>query len=65
LEAYFYLNKISCHRKVKLVIYKLTCGYEEYWFEVLEYKDYTDKPLILSWKTLRKSLILEFVRGEK
>jgi hypothetical protein len=38
LEAYFYFNKVPYQLKVGFIVYKLSCGAREWWFESLDFK---------------------------
>lgn len=49
-EAYFIL-KVSFYQKIEFVIHNVTYSDDDWWFEVLEYRARTNKPLILLWKT--------------
>ena len=64
LEAYFYFNKIPYHKKVELVIHKLSCGVRKWWFELLDFRTRISIPLISSWQDLKQLLILEFIQDD-
>lgn len=44
----FYLNKVPCYWKVGFFICKLAYSAIKWWFEVIEFRTCTNKPLISS-----------------
>jgi hypothetical protein len=62
LKTYFYFNKVPYHKKIRLVIYKLSCGGRELCFEFLNFRTRIGILLISSWQDLKQLLILEFIQ---
>jgi len=63
VEAYFYLNKITCYLKLEFAIRKLIHGAEDWWFEFLE-----DKACIVTYNFImtnfEKIINLELVQDD-
>jgi hypothetical protein len=50
LGSIFYIKGFF-YQKIEFVIHNVTYSDDDWWFEVLEYRARTNKPLILLWKT--------------
>lgn len=52
-KAYFIL-KVPFYQKIEFVMQRVTYSDDNWWFEVLEYRARTNKPLLLLWQTTKK-----------
>lgn len=46
--------KVPFYQKIEFFIHKVTYSDDDWWFEVLEYRVGSSKPLLLLWQTMKK-----------